>query len=72
MSAFERDYGKVLIEKGLHRNVEFRLKFEPRDLWIGAYWSHAQSIESLYQRLDVYVCIVPTLPLRFRFEWGWK
>lgn len=50
---------------------EVKLKFEPRDLWVGVYWNLAESIESTYKRLDVYVCIVPTLPLRLRFEWGW-
>jgi hypothetical protein len=51
---------------------EIRLKFEPRDLWLGVYWNLVRSIESPYKRLDVYVCIIPTLPLRLRFEWGWK
>jgi hypothetical protein len=51
---------------------EVKLKFEPRDLWIGAYWNLRQSIESPYRLLDVYICIVPMLPIKFTFEWGYK
>lgn len=51
---------------------EITVKFEPRDLRIGVYWDRARSIESAYQKLDVYLCLLPMLPIRFRFEWGWK
>jgi hypothetical protein len=51
---------------------EIKLKFEPRDVWVGVYWDKVRSIESAYTRLDVYVCIVPMLPVRLRWEWGWK
>lgn len=50
---------------------EVRLRFEPRDLWIGVYWNATRSIEGPYHRLDIYICVIPTLPIRFRFEWGW-
>lgn len=52
--------------------MRIQLKFEPRDLWIGAYWNLTKSIESLYRRLDIYICIVPTLPIHLCFEWGWR
>lgn len=32
--------------------------FEPRDLWVGVYWTHGR----------VYVCLLPTLPILF--EWS--
>lgn len=51
---------------------EITVKFEPRDIWIGVYWNLSKSIESAYRKLDVYVCILPMLPIRLRFEWGWK
>ena len=62
----------TIFEKAIHRNVELRIKFEPRDLWIGAYWNLVRSIESDYRRLDIYLCLLPMLVLHFRFEWGWK
>lgn len=51
---------------------EITIKFEPRDVWVGAYWQSIHSIESAYRKLDVYVCVLPMLPIRFHFEWGWK
>lgn len=40
--------------------------FEPRDLLIGAYWNVSETIEDYRhtRRLDVYVCLLPLLPLR--------
>src|SRR3990167_335118 len=38
---------------------EVTLKFEPRDLWVGVYWTL-----SPFRVLMIYVCIVPTLPIR--------
>lgn len=35
--------------------------FEPRDLWIGIYWNKEKRIP---YDLDVYICIVPCLPIR--------
>ena len=57
-------------------------EFEPRDLWIGAYWSRTEAGIAMdpwakkdrdawrrlaglvVTRVDVYVCLVPTVPLR--------
>ena len=63
---------RILFERAIHRNIELRIKFEPRDLWVGAYWNYAESIESAYKRLDLFICLLPTLPIHLRFEWGWK
>lgn len=37
--------------------------FEPRDLWIGIYWTRKASW------LWIYVCLVPCLPLRLVLKW---
>lgn len=43
------------------------LVFEPRDLWVGAYWNrviHTAS-DGHWTTFDLYVCLLPCLPLRF-------
>lgn len=51
-------------------NVEIKVNLH--DVWIGAYWTLSKSVESPYRDLKVYVCLIPCLPIRFRFEWGWQ
>jgi hypothetical protein len=46
---------KVLFEHG-----NFALLFEPRDLWIGVRKPHK------YEKLVVYICIVPMFPIRYK------
>ena len=43
------------------------LVWEPRDLWIGVYWTrHEKSSPPGYDPdLSIYVCIIPCLPIRF-------
>jgi hypothetical protein len=41
------------------------LEFDPRDLWIGAYFKPADGYEDTCHTL--YVCLVPTLPVRVRW-----
>lgn len=36
--------------------------WDPRDLWIGAYWTCPDV--SWHQAVDVYVCLLPCLPLK--------
>ena len=39
--------------------VQVWLHFEPRDLWIGAYWNKE------VEYTEVYICLLPTVPIRF-------
>lgn len=51
--------------------MNIRVKFEPRDLWIGVYWNvtHRDLLPSpLWWRIDVYICLVPCLPIHFRWQ----
>jgi len=48
-----------------------RIKFEPRDLWIGVYWCDAgrNSAPGYIRRYwKIYVCIVPCFPIIFEFH----
>lgn len=53
-------------------DVNIRVKFEPRDIWFGIYWNLHKSIESQYRKLDVYICLIPTLPIHIQYVWGLK
>lgn len=43
---------------------ELSLVFEPRDLWVGLYWTW--ETETM---LNLYVCLLPMLPIRLTL-WG--
>lgn len=56
--------------------MRVELLFEPRDLWIGVYWNYVGSDNDsgcggwyggVKPRLDVYICVVPMIPLRLTF-----
>lgn len=49
---------------------EIIFRFEPRDLWLGIFWDYRTLGENgLYEwnALDVYICVIPTLPIHFVF-----
>jgi hypothetical protein len=51
------------------RKIRVRLLWEPRDLWVGVYWTVDR--EATYPRLRVYVCLLPTLPILVTI-WPWR
>lgn len=44
---------------GDRRDMRVELLFEPRDLWIGLYWTR-----SPYGDPEAFVCLLPLLPVR--------
>lgn len=45
-----------------------KIKFEPRDLWVGVFWDRGARITTLetdQQQYRVYVCLVPCFPIIF-------
>ncbi len=60
-----------LIERLRHATLTVRWLFERRDLWVGVYWDTewftewAEGVEEC-DRLHLYVCIVPLLPIHFQ------
>ena len=43
-----------------------RLEFKPRDLWIGVYWSRSWSGLFRQRFINVWICLLPTLPIHIR------
>ena len=54
-----KGWGKMPNEPWEYRTV---LMFEPRDCWVGLYWD----------RLFIYVCALPCLPLRIQYRHSWS
>ncbi len=49
--------------------VALQWKLEPRDLWVGIYWDLTREMRGM-RHLDVYICLLPMLPLRLMFQLG--
>lgn len=52
---------------GLKRAFWWTLLWEPRDLWLGIYWDRPKGT-GWSRALDVYVCVVPCLPVKLTFR----
>jgi hypothetical protein len=50
--------------------VTVRLLFEPCDLWVGIYWRRLRLYQPPRHQWDIYVCLIPTLPVRVRWFVG--
>ena len=55
------------------RLISVSLLWEPRDLWVGVYWDYHSwradrevGVDAGWY-LQVYICVVPLLPIRLRF-----
>lgn len=44
------------------RKRGIKIKFNPRDIWVGVYWDYTIGLG-----LDVYVCILPCFPIKISF-----
>jgi len=51
-----------------YRHLKVRIEFEPRDLWVGAYWKHKRL--GMLRKLDIYICVLPVLPIHLTYVWG--
>jgi hypothetical protein len=46
----------------------WQIIWEPRDLWIGVYWDRPDI--QWRHCLDVYICVLPCLPLKLSMRWS--
>lgn len=48
--------------------MSWRIYFEPRDIWVGVYWTTRWETDNPHDGaerwLDVYICVLPCLPVR--------
>jgi hypothetical protein len=49
----------------IRQGWDWRIIWEPRDMWIGVYWT--QRVWQISEGWEVYVCVLPMLPLRVRW-----
>ena len=52
---YTRDHDKVAFQ--------FLWRWEPRDIWWGVYWTTKPVEDGNSTEFDIYVCLVPMLPL---------
>lgn len=45
-----------------------RIEFKLEDMWIGAYWRRTAEIFGEHVTFDLWVCLVPCLPIHFSRE----
>lgn len=54
----------VLWQKERLNRLMIKLIWEPRDLWVGVYWDHADGA------LRLYICLIPCLPILVAYQHG--
>lgn len=53
-------------------DINLTVEYKPNDLWVGVYWKNTKSVESKYRKLDIYICLLPMLPIHIILENGWR
>lgn len=48
-----------------------KVKFEPRDLWVGLFWKVWRDKEDHQDVYDFYICPLPTLLIHIHNDYRW-
>jgi len=50
--------------------MKIKIKFEPRDMWIGLYWNHRYEYNFEFQcnYIDYFICIIPCFPIHIHYD----
>lgn len=51
--------------------MRLRVEWEPRDLWLGIYWTWDLDEPTRWTRWRIYLCLLPTVPIIFEW-WTWR
>lgn len=63
--------GKQVLRRLTPTYFRMGFKFEPRDLWVGIYWTSSpicEPAEMWGSSWWIYICVVPMLPLVISFD----
>lgn len=64
---------KRSVESPSRDRWDFCVQWEPRDLWVGAYWKISDHVDGGNDAvLSIYVCLIPCFPMIFRWRTGWR
>lgn len=50
--------------------MRIRLEFKPEDMWVGVYWKRTRVGRATRAVIDVWICLVPTIPIHLRWWVG--
>lgn len=63
------------VSRRKRRDLNVRLFFEGRDIWVGVFWKVTDTRASdlsdgwEWRTLHVYICVLPCLPLLVTYSW---
>jgi len=53
-------------------DVNIDVKFVPGDMWIGIFWRNSYSVESTFSRFEIFLCVLPCVPIHLNWSRNYK
>lgn len=60
----------LMADRRRPQNWRVRVFWEPRDLWVGLYWTRVWSSHPSGDGMAFYLCLLPCLPIVVSFNYG--